>query len=116
MQAEFSADAFILAITRMSGICLGVLLLEACAVIIFPKMATKEALNSMQAAMSGLVELNRKAWQQGTGRKEAAEIDLGTPMCVYTPPPPPPPPLSPHLCPSPPQSPHKCAPKGPIAA
>ncbi|KAK9843259.1 hypothetical protein WJX74_009376 [Apatococcus lobatus] len=73
-------DAFVLAITRMTGICLGVLLLEACAVIIFPKMATQEALISMQAAMSGLVELNRKAWQQGTGRKEAAEIDLGTPI------------------------------------
>ena len=56
---------------------MGVLLLEACAVIIFPKMATQEALSSMQAAMTSLTELNRKAWQQGTGRKEAAEIDLG---------------------------------------
>ncbi len=67
----------------MTGICMGVLLLEACSVIIFPKMATQEALSSMQSAMSSLTELNRKAWQQGTGRTEATEIDLGTSMYVY---------------------------------
>ena len=57
--------AFILTLTRITGICSGVILSEILAVLVFPKSATSEALTHMRTALKKLTELNTMAWQHG---------------------------------------------------
>ena len=54
-----------LTITRITGICSGVILSEIMAVLVFPRSATGEALTHMRTAMKKLTVLNALAWQHG---------------------------------------------------
>ena len=56
------ADAFLVAVTRCSGILLGVALSVVLAVVIFPKSASHQATDSLAAALEGLERLCRIAW------------------------------------------------------
>lgn len=57
--------SLLLALTRISGICFGVLLSEITSVLIFPKSATGEALLLLRKSLKNLTELNAMAWQHG---------------------------------------------------
>ncbi|KAK9809523.1 hypothetical protein WJX73_008638 [Symbiochloris irregularis] len=57
--------ALVLTITRIAGICSGVILSEIMAVIVFPRSATSEALSHMRTALTHLTELNALAWRHG---------------------------------------------------
>lgn len=57
--------ALTLTLTRISGICFGVLLSELSSVLIFPKSATQEAILLLRKSLEDLTELNAIAWQHG---------------------------------------------------
>lgn len=69
MAAEHSSEAAIVAATRISGICFGVLCSVVLSVIIFPKSANCEAVDSMAHALLDLSALHALAWTGG--RSEA---------------------------------------------
>ena len=52
-------------LTRILGICFGVVLSGISSVLIFPKSATEEALVFLRKALKNLTELNAMAWQHG---------------------------------------------------
>ena len=60
-----AAGALTLTLTRISGICFGVLLSEISSVLIFPKSATQEAVLLLRKSLENLTELNAIAWQHG---------------------------------------------------
>lgn len=59
------AGALVLTITRITGICSGVILTEILAVLVFPRSSTSEALTHLRTALKRLTELNAMAWQHG---------------------------------------------------
>ena len=65
------ADAFLVAVTRCSGILLGVLLSVVLAVLVFPKSASHQATDNLAEALSGLCLLSQIAWKS---RREVAEL------------------------------------------
>lgn len=67
--ALLPAEAAIVAATRISGICFGVLCSVVLSVIIFPKSANCEAVDSMAHALLDLSALHALAWTGG--RSEA---------------------------------------------
>lgn len=69
MAAEHSTDAAIVAATRISGICFGVICSVALSVVIFPKSANCEAVDAMCHALQDLSAFHSLAWSGG--RSEA---------------------------------------------
>lgn len=57
-----AADAFIVALTRCSGIILGVFLSVLLAVLIFPKSASHQATDNLSEALQAICELSQLAW------------------------------------------------------
>ena len=55
-------DAALVAITRIGGIVLGVMITLVLAVTVFPKSASHEAADAMSAALQGLLRLYSLAW------------------------------------------------------
>ncbi|KAK9807116.1 hypothetical protein WJX73_006825 [Symbiochloris irregularis] len=62
MGTEQASDAFLVALTRISGILLGVLLSLALSVCVFPKSASHQATDNLGAALQGLIQLSQLAW------------------------------------------------------
>ncbi|KAK9805562.1 hypothetical protein WJX72_005167 [[Myrmecia] bisecta] len=62
MGAERSTDAFLVMLTRVAGIVLGVFLSLLLSVLIFPKSASHEATDSVYYSLAKLADLNRIAW------------------------------------------------------
>lgn len=56
------ADAFLVAVTRCSGIILGVLLSVILASLVFPKSASHQAADNLASALEGLCSLCQIAW------------------------------------------------------
>lgn len=73
MAAEHSTDAAIVAATRISGICFGVICSVALSVVIFPKSANCEAVDAMCHALQDLSAFHSLAWTGG--RTEAIPGD-----------------------------------------
>ena len=57
-----SADAFLVALTRCSGIILGVLVSVILASFVFPKSASHQAADNLAAALESLCHLCEIAW------------------------------------------------------
>lgn len=66
-------DAAIVAATRISGICFGVICSVALSVVIFPKSANCEAVDAMCHALQDLSAFHSLAWTGG--RSEAIPGD-----------------------------------------
>ena len=60
----FLADAFMVALTRCSGIILGVFLSVVLAVLVFPKSASHQATDNLSEALLSICKLCRLAWMQ----------------------------------------------------
>ncbi len=71
-----AADAALVAITRVSGIVLGVMLSLLLSVIIFPKSASHQATDSMAAALLALADLSDKAWNRDI-KERRDSLDAG---------------------------------------
>lgn len=65
MAAEHTTDAAIVAATRISGICFGVICSVALSVVIFPKSANCEAVDAMCHALQDLSAFHSLAWSGG---------------------------------------------------
>ncbi|CAK0786828.1 hypothetical protein CVIRNUC_010042 [Coccomyxa viridis] len=63
MGSERASDAYLVALTRISGIVGGVLVMLLLSVIIFPKSASHQASDNMTEALVSLVNLSTLAWR-----------------------------------------------------
>ena len=82
------AGDFIVLISRIAGILLGVLVSLMLAVVVFPKSATQECLSHMKGSLEALLRLSEAAWPehlQNTDRESKAHhIDMYVPLSVST--------------------------------
>lgn len=70
-----SADAFLVAITRCSGIILGVGVSVILASFVFPKSASHQAADNLASALDGLCRLCDLAWNSAyLGRPQAEDL------------------------------------------
>ncbi|CAL5222233.1 g4567 [Coccomyxa viridis] len=63
MGSERASDAYLVALTRISGIVGGVFVMLLLSVIIFPKSASHQAADNMTEGLVSLVNLSRLAWR-----------------------------------------------------